>query len=309
MTAQAFRAAIERAVSPRLGAFAPALPAVGDIVGVGAYHAGKAAHISGVAAERRPAVDHAPAPGGRPAGADGDAALLRGAAIDAGQPGRPAPSDPVGGALLRRVERRGPDGPAAQPQLPRRAAAAPRQDRLHHRHEPAEGRRPDQPRRRGVPALRLRPGEPARSPAARSRAPTAAAATGAGTRARGPAWTWSRSTPATARSRTCACAARPWPPSTAGALAAVYPELPSSRLVPDGVLPARGPLAGSDAASARGTRPHRGALLLRRSRAAAASARSCGRTCAGSASACASSRRWTACAGRTRSASARTSPS
>jgi predicted Ser/Thr protein kinase len=65
VTAQAFRAAIERAVSPRLGAFAPALSAVGDIVGVDAYHAGKAAHISGVRATgdrleitlRRPAGD------------------------------------------------------------------------------------------------------------------------------------------------------------------------------------------------------------------------------------------------------------
>jgi hypothetical protein len=65
VTAQAFRAAIERAVSPRLGAFTPALTAVDDIVGVGAYHAGKAPHISGVRAAgdrlsvtlRRPAGD------------------------------------------------------------------------------------------------------------------------------------------------------------------------------------------------------------------------------------------------------------
>ena len=65
VTARAFRAAIERAVSPRLGGFAPALTAVADIVGVDAYHAGKAAHISGVAAAgdrlkitlRRPAGD------------------------------------------------------------------------------------------------------------------------------------------------------------------------------------------------------------------------------------------------------------
>jgi predicted Ser/Thr protein kinase len=65
VTAQAFRAAIERAVSPRLGAFTPALTAVDDIVGADAYHAGKAAHISGVGAEgdrlsitlRRPAGD------------------------------------------------------------------------------------------------------------------------------------------------------------------------------------------------------------------------------------------------------------
>jgi peptide/nickel transport system substrate-binding protein len=65
VTAQAFRTAIERAVSPRLGAFAPALSAVEDIVGVDAYHAGKAAHIRGVVAAgdrlsitlRRPAGD------------------------------------------------------------------------------------------------------------------------------------------------------------------------------------------------------------------------------------------------------------
>jgi predicted Ser/Thr protein kinase len=50
VTAQAFRAAIERFASPRLGAQRPGLAVIGDIVGVGAYHAGKAAHISGVAA-------------------------------------------------------------------------------------------------------------------------------------------------------------------------------------------------------------------------------------------------------------------
>ena len=65
VTAQAFRASIERAVSPRLGAYTPALMAVGDIVGADAYHAGRAAHISGIAAHgdrlsitlRRPAGD------------------------------------------------------------------------------------------------------------------------------------------------------------------------------------------------------------------------------------------------------------
>jgi MarR-like DNA-binding transcriptional regulator SgrR of sgrS sRNA/predicted Ser/Thr protein kinase len=65
VTAQAFRASIERAVSPRLGAYTPALQAIGDIVGVGPYHAGKVAHIRGIAADgdrisitlRRPAGD------------------------------------------------------------------------------------------------------------------------------------------------------------------------------------------------------------------------------------------------------------
>jgi len=65
VTAQAFRASIERTVSPRLGAYTPALQAIGDIVGIGAYHAGKAAHISGLVADgdrlsitlRRPAGD------------------------------------------------------------------------------------------------------------------------------------------------------------------------------------------------------------------------------------------------------------
>jgi MarR-like DNA-binding transcriptional regulator SgrR of sgrS sRNA len=65
VTAQAFRATIERSVSPRLGAFTPALSAVGDIVGADAYHAGRAPHISGIVADgdrlsitlRRPAGD------------------------------------------------------------------------------------------------------------------------------------------------------------------------------------------------------------------------------------------------------------
>ena len=51
--------------------------------------------------------------------------------------------------------------------------------------------------------------------------------------------------------KACACAARPRPRSTAPALAGVYPELPSSRLVPDGVLPGRGPLP-DPTGSARG---------------------------------------------------------
>jgi hypothetical protein len=65
VTAQAFRTAIERAASPRLGNGPPAMTVVGDIAGVAAYHTGKAAHISGVAVAgdrlsitlRRPAGD------------------------------------------------------------------------------------------------------------------------------------------------------------------------------------------------------------------------------------------------------------
>src|SRR5205085_2147939 len=65
VTAQAFRTAIERAASPRLGNGAPVMTVVGDVTGAAAYHAGKAAHISGVTAAgdrlsitlRRPAGD------------------------------------------------------------------------------------------------------------------------------------------------------------------------------------------------------------------------------------------------------------
>jgi ABC-type transport system substrate-binding protein/streptogramin lyase len=50
VTAETFRHTIERALSPKLGAQAPAVPFASDIVGVAAYRAGKAAHIGGIVA-------------------------------------------------------------------------------------------------------------------------------------------------------------------------------------------------------------------------------------------------------------------
>jgi ABC-type transport system substrate-binding protein/predicted Ser/Thr protein kinase len=49
VTAQTFRATIERSLSPRLGEGAPALGVASDIAGVAAYRAGRAAHIRGLA--------------------------------------------------------------------------------------------------------------------------------------------------------------------------------------------------------------------------------------------------------------------
>src|SRR4051794_446098 len=65
VTAAAIRDSIERALSPRLGEGTPAMGVASDIAGVGAYHAGRAPHISGIAvagdrltiALRRPAGD------------------------------------------------------------------------------------------------------------------------------------------------------------------------------------------------------------------------------------------------------------
>jgi ABC-type transport system substrate-binding protein/streptogramin lyase/predicted Ser/Thr protein kinase len=50
VTAETFRHTIERALSPKLGPNAPAAPFASDIVGVGAYRAGKAVHIRGIVA-------------------------------------------------------------------------------------------------------------------------------------------------------------------------------------------------------------------------------------------------------------------
>ena len=50
ITAETFRASIERALSPGFGPLATAPSLVGDIVGVGAYRAGRAAHVRGLVA-------------------------------------------------------------------------------------------------------------------------------------------------------------------------------------------------------------------------------------------------------------------
>ena len=50
VTATTFKYSIERALSPRLGAGAPALRLVPDIAGVRAYRTGRAAHIAGITA-------------------------------------------------------------------------------------------------------------------------------------------------------------------------------------------------------------------------------------------------------------------
>jgi ABC-type transport system substrate-binding protein/streptogramin lyase len=49
VTAEAFRAAIERSLSPRLGDGVPALSVASDIAGVAGYRAGRTAHVRGVA--------------------------------------------------------------------------------------------------------------------------------------------------------------------------------------------------------------------------------------------------------------------
>src|SRR5262245_29172885 len=48
VTAQTFKHTIERALSPKLGADAPAAPLASDIVGAATFRAGKAAHIRGI---------------------------------------------------------------------------------------------------------------------------------------------------------------------------------------------------------------------------------------------------------------------
>jgi ABC-type transport system substrate-binding protein/tRNA A-37 threonylcarbamoyl transferase component Bud32 len=53
VTAETFRHTIENALSPKLGATAPAAPFASDIVGAGAYRAGKAPHIRGIVARGR----------------------------------------------------------------------------------------------------------------------------------------------------------------------------------------------------------------------------------------------------------------
>jgi ABC-type transport system substrate-binding protein/DNA-binding beta-propeller fold protein YncE/predicted Ser/Thr protein kinase len=50
VTAETFRHTIERALSPKLGANAPAAPFASDIVGASAFRAGKALHIRGIVA-------------------------------------------------------------------------------------------------------------------------------------------------------------------------------------------------------------------------------------------------------------------
>ena len=51
VTAETFRSSIERALSPRLGEEAPALFVLGDVVGAADYHAGRARHVRGLAVE------------------------------------------------------------------------------------------------------------------------------------------------------------------------------------------------------------------------------------------------------------------
>jgi ABC-type oligopeptide transport system substrate-binding subunit/class 3 adenylate cyclase/tRNA A-37 threonylcarbamoyl transferase component Bud32 len=48
VTAATFRYSIERALSPRLGAGAPAIEFAGDIVGAKAFHSGRVSHVSGI---------------------------------------------------------------------------------------------------------------------------------------------------------------------------------------------------------------------------------------------------------------------
>jgi ABC-type oligopeptide transport system substrate-binding subunit/class 3 adenylate cyclase len=50
VTAETFRYTLERALSPKLGAAAPAIDMIGDIVGAKAFHDGKADHVSGIVA-------------------------------------------------------------------------------------------------------------------------------------------------------------------------------------------------------------------------------------------------------------------
>jgi MarR-like DNA-binding transcriptional regulator SgrR of sgrS sRNA len=249
VTARAFQAAIERALSPRLGAFTPALTTVGDIVGADAYHAGKARHIRGVAADgdrlsitlRRPAGD-LPARMAMPY----FCAVPPATPVSPGGLHRPIPSagpyyvaSSVAGqtVLLRNPNYRG-----ARPRLPGRIVYA-------------TGTSAEKAvvliNRGGAEYLPydFDPDSPLLPGGAIARA----YGTGGDRR-----WYASRGTGLDLiafntrrgpfedmRLRRAAVAALDRP-----ALAGVYPEIPSSRLVPDGVLP-RGPLPGPRG-SARG---------------------------------------------------------
>ena len=88
LTAETFRATLERTLSPRLGDASIAMSVIGDVVGAEDYHAGRARHVRGITAEgerltirlARPAGDlparlamplFCPVPAGTPAAADG----------------------------------------------------------------------------------------------------------------------------------------------------------------------------------------------------------------------------------------------
>ena len=133
VTAQTFKFAIERALSPKI-TLGPARNFAADIVGVDAYEAGKTKHISGVRARGNTlTVELTHAVAGHPLAAR-SAALLRRSARYADRGSRSEPRA-LGRTVLRRVVHTGAGRRAeAESQLRRRAAARARRDRLQRRY-------------------------------------------------------------------------------------------------------------------------------------------------------------------------------
>ena len=127
VTAETFRATIERALSPRLGEESLAALIVDDIVGAAAYHAG--ARVACADSTCR-ATGSPSALSGLPAtsGAPGNAAVLSRPAGHACRTGRQYFAAAVDRAVLHRVAEPRPRGARAQPELPR--ARPQRPDRI-----------------------------------------------------------------------------------------------------------------------------------------------------------------------------------
>ena len=121
VTAQTFKDTIERTLNPGMHSYYAHFLA--DIVGAGAYMAGKASHIAGVIARRRHLDDPPPRPG--PRFSRPHLAVRRLLCGPIGHPHQPQrrARDPIRRPLLRHVVHARPRGRAdAQPQLPRTAA-------------------------------------------------------------------------------------------------------------------------------------------------------------------------------------------
>ena len=126
VTAETFRSSIERALSPRLGEEAPALSVLGDVAGAADYHAGRARHVRGLAAEGDRLTIRLAQPGRRPAGAPRAAAVLPRAGGHARRPRAAARSRcrrPARTTSPPRTSR--PHRAPAQPELPRRRPRRP----------------------------------------------------------------------------------------------------------------------------------------------------------------------------------------
>ena len=127
VTAETFRATIERALSPRLGEESLAALIVDDIVGAAAYHAGRARRVRGLDVQG----DRLTIRLVRPAGDLRRAWQCRCSVPSAGhacRTGRQCVAAAVDRAVLHRVAEPGPRGARAQSELPR--ARPQRPDRI-----------------------------------------------------------------------------------------------------------------------------------------------------------------------------------